>query len=71
MKLIARAATALALLALATPALPCEAGTKTTTASTTQAPASTTVAKSGQAEKQKKAAGTTAKGETKPATSAN
>jgi hypothetical protein len=69
MKLIARAVTALALLAFATPALPCGEKTKTTTASATKG-SSTTVAKSGSTEKQKKAA-TESKGEAKPATAAN
>lgn len=67
MKLIAHAVTALALLAFATPALPCADKQKTTTAST-QGESSTTVAKSGSAEKDKKS---TTKSETKPATAAN
>jgi hypothetical protein len=67
MKLIAHAVTALALLAFATPALPCADKQKTTTASTAS-DTSTTVAKSGTAEKDKKATG---KAETKPATAAN
>ncbi len=69
MKLIARAVTALALLALATPALPCGDKTTTTTASETKGSSKAPVAKSS-AEKQKKA-GPESKGEAKPATAAN
>jgi len=69
MKLVARAVTALALLAFATPALPCgDKAMKTTTASSEKGSSSTTVAKSGE-----KKAGAQAKGaaEAKPATAAN
>lgn len=69
MKLIARAVTALALLAFATPALPCGEKTKTTTASTAKpSEEGTKVAKSGASGKQKKAE---AKGEARPATASN
>jgi len=69
MKLIARAVTALALLALATPALPCgDKMEKTTTASEAKPSSKTTVAKSSP-EKQKRAA-PQAKAEAKPRTTA-
>jgi hypothetical protein len=66
MKLIARAVTALALLALATPALPCGDKMEKTTTASSETKGKATVAKS---EKQKKAA-PQAKGEAKPATAA-
>lgn len=65
MKLIARAAAALALLAFATPALPCgDKGMEKTVQSEKK---SSTVAKSGTAEKKTPPA----KGEAKPASAAN
>lgn len=69
MKLVARAVTALALLAFATPALPCGDKAKTTTASETKPSSKSAVAKSS-AEKQKKQAPET-KGEAKPASATN
>lgn len=69
MKIVARAVTALALLAFATPALPCgDKAMKTTTASSEKASSSTTVAKSGE---KKAAAPAKATGEARPATAAN
>jgi hypothetical protein len=69
MKLVVRAVTALALLAFATPALPCGDKEKTTTASS--ASASETVAKAGTAGKGEKQKKVVAKGEAKPATATN
>lgn len=68
MKLVARAVTALALLAFATPALPCGDRTKATTVSNEKGKASSTVAKSGE---KKAPAPTKGSGESRPATAAN
>jgi hypothetical protein len=70
MKLFARAVTALALLGLATPALPCgDMGQKEKTA-TSSAKKSSTVAKSGTTEK-KGATPSKGAGEAKPASATN
>jgi hypothetical protein len=68
MKLIAHAVTALALLAFATPALPCDKHKTTTTASSASEGSTIVATKSGTAEKDKKAKD---KAETKPATAEN
>jgi hypothetical protein len=71
MKLVARAVTALALLAFATPALPCgDKAHGTTTASSEKKGTSNTVAKSG-SEKEKKTTQGQKTNETRPATAAN
>jgi hypothetical protein len=70
MKLVARAVTALALLAFATPALPCGDKAHGTTTASSEKKGTNTVAKSG-SEKEKKTTQGQKTNETRPATAAN
>ncbi len=78
MKLVARAVTSLALLAFATPALPCGDKTTTTAAAAASTTAATVAAQKkkessavAKSEKEKKANAQKTSGEAKPATASN